>query len=212
MQKDVGNLLQSIDNKLSSDEAELNVILTNNLKYRPINEFVLLFAKSFRLTIEDYKLTVTDIRVVFRLMEYAQYGNLLSFDRATLAEDLNLKKQNLSRSLNHLIECGIILKVRNNLFLNPQVISKGSLKRFANARDITSEENLVELGAKVLREKINQGPNIETEKMKKINRKDIKKLEEKIDTLNNEVDECGFYTGELPAGFEEWLAYQQGKS
>lgn len=178
MQKDVGNLLQSIDKKLSEDDAELNVILTNNLRYIPRNEFSILFADALFVytepALKEKKMSMTDLRVILRIVHYTKYGNLVQISRQTLMEDCGLKPAHLSRSLKKLHELGLLLTVNRNMYLNPQVIAKGSLRSFAEAKKIEGfEQNLIEMGAKQL-EKFNIEPNIETQKMKEKRQKIIR--------------------------------------
>lgn len=165
--KNAEKVLDEINEKLEGNEKELTLISTTNLKYKPVNEFVILFADSLFLTIDEYDLNATDIKVILKIISYAQYGNLLQFSKKTLAKDCGLKLPNLYRSLKKLHDTSLLITVRENVYLNPQIIAKGALKKFAEAEKIDGEiENLIEIGAKKMKEKLGIEPNIETKEMK----------------------------------------------
>lgn len=182
--KNIGEALYKtavdIQEKLSDDK-EVNVITTNHIKYCPKSPFVILFQNEFFLTIEQYKLTQTDLRVMFRILYYISYGNCINLERKILCKDLNIDKSRLSRSFKNLHDCGLLITTEAGTFLNPQIIVKGSLKNFTKEE----QQKLTELGAKILMEKIKSGPTIETEKM-------MKERKEREDRLKDRLKDQGY--------------------
>lgn len=124
------------------------------------NNYVILFYHALYTVIDDYDLSRNEIRTMLKILEYMQFGNLISMSQKKLGEDLKINKGRMSTIMKRLKTCGLILDDSGNLYLNPQVIAKG---KFLDKQ----EETLLEKGAEVLQEKLRLGPNILTEKLRK---------------------------------------------
>lgn len=163
---DLKHLLTTINNQLEEDK-EINLINVQDFKSKPISEFVLLFAEALLATLFEYNLTLTDVKVILKIIIYAQYGNLINMSHQQLADDLNLKRQAVTRSIKNLKESNILIDIGKNTYLNPQVIAKGKIRDFEREKSIEKlNENLAEIGAKKLAE-INIPPSFLTKNMKK---------------------------------------------
>lgn len=143
--------------------AEVSIITADTIRYRPTSEFVFLFAESLFRAIDEYDLNATDIKVILRIIGYAQYGNLIMMSRKSLAKDVGIDNSRLGKILKKLHASGVLLTEDEHMYLNPQVIAKGKLRKFADGQEY---ENIIERGAEVLQEKLSISPNIETKKMK----------------------------------------------
>lgn len=145
------NLISDETNETVSKGGDLVAIMTRHIRIRPHNEFVILFADSLFQCMHEFKLTATETKVILRYIHYAQFGNLLSLDPNAIIQDCGINRQQLSRARRKLVECGILLEVGKSLFLNPQIITKGELYKY-----VTDYQELTEMGAKVLKEKLGQ--------------------------------------------------------
>lgn len=159
------SLLEQLQNQIDSKNAKL-FISSGKFKMRILNEFVLMFASIFLQTIDDYKLTRNDIRVVLKIIEYAQYGNLLKMSYSTLAKDLSIDKGDISKSIKRIKNSQLIIDIDGNLYLNPHIICKG---RF-NVSD-ENDEKIINKSADLL-DGSNRKPSIETKHIKNKIQKD----------------------------------------
>lgn len=149
------SLLEQLQGQIDSKNAKL-FLSSGRFKMKILNEFALMFASVFLQTIDDYKLTRNDIRVVLKIIEYAQFGNLLRMSYSSLSKDLNIHKADISKSIKRLKESKLIVDIDGSLYLNPHIICKG---RF-NTSD-SKDEELINRSADAL-EETNRKPSIET--------------------------------------------------
>lgn len=146
-----------------ADGSSVNVIVAKD-KYQCdiLNPFAMIFCGSFLNLINNYDLTKNDIKTVLQIIYYARFGNLIQMSYAKLAKDLGINRQNLSRTMKKLRESGIIIEDDGNMFLNPQIISKGSFAEIEKNKDL----ELIEKGAEALANTLGVGPNVITKSMK----------------------------------------------
>jgi len=160
----------SIDEKLEASGSVNVSVAKSRVLLKTSNNFVLLFYESFLKVIDDFELQRTDIRVILKILEIAKFGNLISFSLAGVARELEIDRSTVSKSVKKLKEVGIFFEDDNkNMFLNPQVIAKGSLHE-------CHETAMVEKGAEILKEKLGVEPNFLTKKMLEEKRENGKKL------------------------------------
>ena len=160
--KKITEAASGISEKIS-DGSSVKVIVAKD-KYQTdiLNPFAMIFCEVLFNTIEEYNLTKNDIRTILRIIYYARFGNLIQMSNTKLAKDLGMNKSSLSRSMKKLRESGILVEDEGNLYLNPQVISKGSFAKIEEDKEL----ELIEKGAKILAQTLNVGPNVITKKMK----------------------------------------------
>lgn len=104
------------------------IVSTSKTSVKPENPFVILFAQVFRQIILEFDLNASDIVVLTLLAEKMQYGNQVSITQTALANELNMKKQNVNRSFKKFKESGLLIEDDfGNQFINPQIIAKGDL-------------------------------------------------------------------------------------
>lgn len=156
---------------------ELVTILARQQKGKPLNAFVLLFADSLFSAIinKKFKLGLREIKVILRIIHYAQYGNLIEFPRKKIMEETELSSVSFSKALRKLHDSGILLTIDGGMYLNPQIIAKGKLHDYETNEEF---ERIAEFGAKALGENLNQDPNIKTKRMRK------KEQEKEIEMVN----------------------------
>ncbi|WKL15988.1 replication/maintenance protein RepL [Comamonas testosteroni] len=92
------------------------------------DEFIMVFNKNLLSSVIKYKLTATDISVLLQVIQYVSYGNVINLTHQNIAEDLEIKRQQVSRSFKKLKDAEIFIDgIKGSLFLNPQYLVKGDL-------------------------------------------------------------------------------------
>ena len=166
MKKNAADVLAStadlMQEKMDETNAQVNVFVSKS-KMPIVNQFVLLFYQSFLFTIDEYNLSRNEIRTVLKILEYTQFGNLIQLSFTKIGQDLNINRANISRIFKKLKEAGLLVDDGGNLFLNPQVIAKGSFLK----RDELDTERLLEKGAELMKQTIGLAPNILTDSLRK---------------------------------------------
>lgn len=90
--------------------------------------FVMVFNKALLKAVITHKLTNTDISVLLQVIEYVSWGNVINLTQQNIAEDLNIKQQQVSRSFKKLRDAEIFIDgKKGSLFLNPEYLVKGDL-------------------------------------------------------------------------------------
>lgn len=92
------------------------------------DSFVMLFDNNLKDVIVEKNLTMADFLVLLQVIKYVNYGNVINLTQQNIAEDLNIKQQQVSRSFKKLREAEIFIDgKKGSLFLNPQYLVKGDL-------------------------------------------------------------------------------------
>ena len=102
-------------------------------------EYFCMFQKSLDLISEDRELTYDDLRVLLKLFRHLDMKNFISISQKEICEQLKMHKPNVSRSINKLLEKGIIIKGPrlNGIYtytLNANYAYKGHLKNLKQER------------------------------------------------------------------------------
>lgn len=116
--------MNSLVDSLESDE-KLN-IFKSKMKAKPKDQFFIMFSGNMAGLLNG-KLTAIDLRILFSIIEYVSFGNVINLTQQTIADDLEVKQQQVSRSFKRLEEAGVIFKEKGSLFLNPNYLVKGDL-------------------------------------------------------------------------------------
>jgi len=87
-------------------------------------EWALVFMDMFETLARDKDLTLTDVRVLHGLLSHLDYGNTITVTQTQLANELEIKRPNITTSIKKLIEKQYIIilkqKGRQNIYcLNP---------------------------------------------------------------------------------------------
>ncbi len=81
-----------------------------------------------------------ELRVLFFMLGRLEFNNLISLTQKTIAEELNMKRQNVAMAIKGLAERNIISvlkKGRNNFYkLNPEIAWRGKTKEWKNVISI----------------------------------------------------------------------------
>jgi predicted transcriptional regulator len=107
---------------------QLNLI-KSKIKIKPNKGFIMVFDQNLLKIINEFNLNATDIKVLLKVCDYVSYGNLISLTHLTIADDLDIKRQQVSRSFNKLEKAKIFYKTKTSLFLNPNYMVKGELRK-----------------------------------------------------------------------------------
>jgi len=126
------------DESADKAPASVNVIVAKQRRnLDPINPFVILFYENFDALLVKFPMSPSALRVLVRLLKLAAFGNLVCFKQSTLSADLGISKAVVSRTLALFLKCGLLTELDNGgIFLNPQVLSKGSLLKLAENHDL----------------------------------------------------------------------------
>ena len=121
-----------------------------------VNNFVLLFYNSFLQSIDDYNLSINDVRVMLKIVDLMKFGNLLKLSWSSVGRSLGIAPKNMVRHVSKLKDARLLINdADGNTYLNPQICSKGKFlqKLGKNGNELIK---VLELGADAL-----QGTNIE---------------------------------------------------
>lgn len=125
---DMINIWDEIDKK--KEFGNVNVIVANNVKAKVINNFVIMFYKSFLEIVSNDNITKQDIKVLLKILEKMEFGNLIKYTQESLAKELNTKQASISRSIKNLRDADIIIRTEDKEeYINPQLFNKGNLKK-----------------------------------------------------------------------------------
>ena len=128
-----------------------------------VNNFVLLFYNSFLQTIDDYGLTLNDLRVLLKVIDMMKFGNLVRLSWSEVGRSIGISPYNMSRHITKLKKAKLFVDdTSGNTYLNPQIISKG---KFLKKGDNEELVKILDLGADALKD-TNVDPNIITPRIK----------------------------------------------
>lgn len=159
--KDIlSNIAESIDGHLKQGK-DVNVF-SMPARMPIVNNFVLLFYNSFLQTIDDYHLTLNDVRVLLKIIELMKFGNLVKLTWSDVAKQLGIPRNNIARHVKKLHSARLLMSdAGGNTYLNPQIIAKGKFLQKENDELI----KLLDWGADELNA-IGIEPNVLTPKLK----------------------------------------------
>ena len=176
----VASLLADVQQKMDESDSSINVY-TSPSKMPIVNQFALLFFSAFLSIIDEFKLTRNDIRVILKIIEMMQFGNLVKLSWTNIGESLGINRPNMVRHIKSLKGAQLLIEDEGgNVFLNPQIIAKGKFLPGKGDGDI---ERLLDLGAEALKG-TSASPSIITPKMRKemkeeaIKERELKQLRE----------------------------------
>ena len=101
---------------LETGEVFLGLAVPQKKKYpREIQQdgFYTMFSFGSEFISEVEGLTGNDYRILFRLLSHLEFENWIYVTQTTIAEELQLKKSHVSRSMKKLVEKGIIEKQKD---------------------------------------------------------------------------------------------------
>lgn len=107
---------------------QLNLI-KSKIKVKPNEGFVMMFSKNLLNGMVENGLGITDIKVLLKVCDYVNFGNVINLTHQTIADDLEINRPQVSKSFNKLEKAGVFFKNKSSLFLNPNYIVKGDLRK-----------------------------------------------------------------------------------
>jgi len=163
VEKAFTSMLDDIQQKMDETNSNINVITTPS-KMPIVNQFVLMFFAAFLSLIDEFKLTRNDIRVILKILEIMQFGNLVRVSWTSLGKSIGITPTNMGRHVKTLKDSKLLIEDEDgNIYLNPQVIAKG---KFLSSRQNADIDRLLDLGADALKG-TSATPSILTPKMRK---------------------------------------------
>lgn len=126
MAKIAESMEQIIESMRDIEDRDINVFTSGTL-IKPSANFVLLFYDTFSKLLN--KLTLTDIKVLIGLLKVTQFGNCISINHTKLAEICSIHRVQVSKAMKNLERENCIFTCEFGTFVNPSLISKGSLEK-----------------------------------------------------------------------------------
>jgi len=80
---------------------QLNLI-KSKIKVKPNESFLLMFSKNLLNTMVEYGLNNTDVKVLLKVCYYVSFGNVINLTQQTIADELNLTQQQVSKGFKNL--------------------------------------------------------------------------------------------------------------
>jgi Firmicute plasmid replication protein (RepL) len=123
-------LQKTIKTALAGDSGnkDINVFIGKST-LRTNEPFVILFYKALLNGLMTSAITLTDMKVLLCVLDFVSMGNVIHLTHDEVAQELNIKRQQVSKSFKTLIEHEFLIKSgKKSLFLNPTVITKESLR------------------------------------------------------------------------------------
>ena len=136
-------LAQEIDYKIGTQskaqQASISINVTKKRKQiNPINPFVICFYNSLYEVLRKNPITMKSFQLLLLILHDCALGNLISINQTSLAERMGTNKSNISRYIKELKTAGFFILLKKGLYLNPQIISKGSLLALAENDELTA--------------------------------------------------------------------------
>jgi DNA-binding MarR family transcriptional regulator len=118
------NDVQKIVNEAVKGDA---TIFIGETKVRTQVEFVMLFGSNFDTVLrENEALCMSDMRVLFAVLNKMAYGNQLSIKQKSIASELSMDQSNVSKAWKKLQDVGIFIEdIHGNEFVNFDLFLKG---------------------------------------------------------------------------------------
>lgn len=95
-----------------------------------LQEFACIFFDNMSYVMEIYRLTQTEMRVLFALGKYLQFGNRIKIKQRYLANELKISPTNISTAIKRLKTTDIILEKEGELYFNPYLFAKGKIDTY----------------------------------------------------------------------------------
>lgn len=114
-------------------------------------EFVMLFGANFDAVLKQNKFFMTDMRVLFAVLNKMAYGNQLSIKQKSIADELGIAPPHVSTSWKKLLKAGVFVKDQfGNEFVNFDLFLKGKGKTVAEkfeeqaslSHDVLQKQNI----------------------------------------------------------------------
>jgi predicted transcriptional regulator len=122
------NVSEIFDETSNDKNANVNVIKSK--KKANVNEdFVIFFFEKFSRSIINSKISMSDLLVLLKVLEYVSWGNVINLTQQTVADDLNMKQQQVNRSFKKLEKACIFIRAKKSLFINPNYMCMGDLNK-----------------------------------------------------------------------------------
>lgn len=123
-EKTLQEVCESINTKLAMGQGDVNVNIGKRRR-RLLNEFVYLFYASFLEIIEAFDLQKTEIKIILKILDLMQYGNLVVLNQSSLARELKIDPRNMSKYMKKLRDSTVLIDVDGHCYINPHLLAKG---------------------------------------------------------------------------------------
>lgn len=121
------NNLNTLVEEASEEKVSLNII-KGRKTLKPNKPFAMVFYTNFSDLLAEFNLSQIDLRVLFKVLEYVSFRNVISLTQKTIADELDLTIPQVNRSYKKLENSKIFYKHKGSIFLNPKYMVKGNLK------------------------------------------------------------------------------------
>lgn len=116
------------------------IVAKENHNLKPNIGFVMSFPKVTRTVIDNFKLTMSEYKTLLVIVEFMEYQNLMNLTQQTVAKELGISKQAVSKHFKKFFDTGIIFKdSEGSIWVNPAIFSKGKLRDVRNNQTLYKE-------------------------------------------------------------------------
>lgn len=84
----------------------------------------MVFDDNFDTVINEYPLTMMDIKIFSYMKTNMTYGNIVTEKQIDIAKHFNIDKSVVSKSIKRLEEAKVVIRIGNNMFINPHFALK----------------------------------------------------------------------------------------
>lgn len=127
---------EKIEN-LQSENKNINVttIIKTESKHVLKEEFVISFTSNLRKMLEQYNVSLVEMKIILYIVEKMEFGNLFSINQTSLAKTLKTSQSAISRSFKSLKQKHIIIEDDlKNLYINSNIFIKGNITKLDDER------------------------------------------------------------------------------
>ena len=129
------------NNEVLKDREFITMLVPRKEKWNR-GDYVMGLQKSF-IEIAKYGLSGEQLSILMYLIGKADFENYVNVGLKEIEEDLNIRKQNSSKSIKKLVDKKIIKKMKkgnSNFYLfNPEIVYRGQSKNYGNVYSLFNE-------------------------------------------------------------------------
>lgn len=118
----IANIAEAID-----ERHDVIAVYKRMTKNEYLQEFVCIFMDNMSDIMERYRLTANELRVLFKLGTYLQFGNRIKIYRKALSEELHMQQTHVNAAIRKLKSVEILLGDDVDTYFNPQLFAKGKI-------------------------------------------------------------------------------------
>lgn len=116
--------LEEINKLQESGDVKVTTIVQADKKVSLKEQFVMAFTSNLR-ALAELNISQNELKVITYILEVMEYGNLISINQTSIANELGLHKSNVSYVFKKLVAKNILVKKDGHTFMNSNLFAKG---------------------------------------------------------------------------------------